>query len=733
MMRSLIGLLLIPFLALMARPAWSAEPVIANACNNPPLQLPTPATDKKIRFRADQGELDLGQAASFSGNVEITQDKNFIRADQATYLKAEDSLVVSGNVSYFTTSGDKIETDDITLQPNAGTGSTKNARFTLADRGHGQAELISIKSGRLGKMLDVQYSGCPPGHDDWYMSVSELKFDKENDIGIARHAVLRFQEIPIFYWPYFDFPLSGKRKSGVLAPVVGASDRLGTTLGVPYYFNIAANMDDTLTPKWLSKRGLQLLNEFRYLSEHSKGTFNLEYLANDTQANTDRSAANFHHQHNLGSNWQVSADLNWISDSEYLEDFENNLALTSQTHLPERIALEYDGAFFQFFTQAFGYQTVDDAATTDATPYSVLPQIHLQTVPTFKVNEINYGFEADVANFQRDNSVNGNRWHLQAATSYPLQNTYAFFKPTLGFHYWGYDLGSTDDLARDADFVESESRSLAYASLDTGLLFDRVFNEGKSVQTLEPRLFYLYVPYRQQDNLPLFDTSLPDFSFATIFRDNRYVGKDRVGDANQVTVALTSRFLDNQSGSEYFTLSAGVISYLEQQRVSIATEKINETHSDLAGEATIRLPGNWYWRSAVQWDSDNNKARRGNMYLQFQPNQRGILNMGYRLHPDALTIANEQLDFSFMWPVFDRWTLQGRWNYSLTESINLQSNLGIEYRKPCCWAFKIFAGRRLTNDGDQTDSILAQLELSSLANIGSSSFNPLKQSMFYED
>lgn len=710
----------------------SIEILKTNSCSNPPLQLPVNPTDNKIRFKADQAELEPGSFASFSGHLEITHGNNFIFADEAKYLKSEDQLEVSGNVNYFTTAGDKIETANISLQPNAGTGSTNSALFTMADRGHGKAGLISISKGQLGAMKDVEYTGCPPGHDDWYMSVSDLNFDHENDIGVARHAVIRFQEIPIFYWPYFDFPLSGKRKSGFLAPVAGASDRLGTTIGVPYYFNIAPNMDNTLTPKWLSKRGLQFLNEYRYITKKSAGALDVEYLANDTQADSDRSAASYKHSHNLGSNWQASANLNWISDSEYLEDFENNLALTSQTHLPERIALEYDGPLVQFYTQAFGYQTVDEAATTNDTPYSILPQIHLQTVPELKSNSLNYDISGDIANFQRDNSVNGTRWNFNAATSYPLKNAYAFFTPKVGFRYWGYDLSSTDDLAREPDFVEKDARSLGYASLDTGLLFDRSFNNGKSIQTLEPRFFYLYVPYRNQEYLPLFDTSLPDFSFATLFRDNRFVGNDRVGDANQVTLALTSRLLDSESGSEFFTISAGMIGYLEKQRVNIQEENSNESYSDLVGESTIRLPGNWYWRSTVQWDQDNNKARQGNMFLQFQPSRNGILNLGYRLHPDEQTIANEQVDISFKWPALDRWTLQGRWNYSLTAEVNLESNLGIEYRKPCCWAFKVFAGKRLTSDGDQSESILAQLELSSLAKIGSSSYNPLKQSMFYE-
>ncbi len=729
-MQRTTGLLLIALLVTAARPAWSIEPGV---CGNPP-QFSSPLqSTSAVQFKADRAELTPGSSASFYGNVEVTQDNTIIQADQAKYFKSRDELEVSGKVKYFTSDGAKIETDAISLQPDASTGSTKNARFTLPQLGHGKAGLITIENQKMGSMFDVQYSGCPAGQNDWYISASEFNIDYEKDLGIARHAVMRFQGVPIFYWPYFDFPLSGKRKSGVLAPVIGASDRVGTTFGVPYYFNIAPNMDDTLTPKYLSKRGLQVLNEFRYISKNSSGNLDLEYLSNDLQTDSNRSAARFNHQQKLGSNWKVDAELNWISDGQYLDDFKNNLALASQTHLPERIALRYEGEKVKFFTQIFGYQTIDEAATTDETPYSMLPQINLQTVPTFKSNSINYSFVGDVSNFQRADSVNGQRGYFQADTSYPLRSSYGFIKPKIGFYYWSYDLSDTDALVRDAEFVEKDSRAIGYTSLDSGLLFDRTFNNGKSTQTLEPRLFYLYVPYRDQENLPLFDTTLPDFWFASLFRENRFVGKDRVGDANQLTVALTSRFLDNESGSEYLSLSAGIINYLEVQQVTLSEEINKKPYSDLAGEATVRLLDNWYWRSALQWDHENNKIRRGNTFLQYQPSQRSILSAGYRLQPNDQTFADEQVDISFMWPAFDRWTFQGRWNHSLTAKTNLETNLGLEYRKACCWAFRLSGNRRLKSDGNQATSVLVQLELTSLGKTGSTAFNPLKQSMFYED
>ncbi|MFV1992666.1 MAG: LPS-assembly protein LptD [Acidiferrobacterales bacterium] len=729
-MQRTTGLLLIALLVTTAEPVWSIEPGV---CRNPPQITSPQRSDSAVQFKADRAELKPGSSASFFGNVEVTQDNTLIRADQAKYFKSRDELEVSGRVKYFTSEGAKIETEAISLQPDANTGSTKNARFTLPNLGHGKAGLIMIENKKVGTMFDIQYTGCPEGQNDWYISASELDIDYEKDLGIAKHAVMRFQGIPIFYWPYFDFPLSGKRKSGVLAPVIGASDRVGTTFGVPYYFNIAPNMDNTLTPVWLSRRGLQFLNEFRYITERSSGNLDMEYLANDTQAGSDRSAAKFRHQQKLGSNWKVNVDLNWISDGQYLDDFKNNLALSSQTHLPERIALGYEGELFQFFTQVFGYQTIDEAATTDETPYSMLPQINLRTVPMFKSNDINYSFAGDISNFQREDSVNGRRGYFHADTSYPLRSSYGYIKPKVGFYYWSYDLSDTDDLVRDANFTEKESRAIGYTSLDSGLVFDRTFSSGKSTQTLEPRLFYLYVPYREQDNLPLFDTTLPDFWFASLFRENRFVGKDRVGDANQLTVALTSRFLDNESGSEYLSLSAGIINYFEVQRVTLAEEIDKKPYSDLAGEATLRLLDNWYLRSAIQWDYENKKARRGNTFLQYQPNQRSILSMGYRLQPNEQTFADEQVDLSFLWPAFDRWAFQGRWNHSLTARTNLETNLGIEYRKPCCWAFRLSGNRRLKSDGNQATSILIQLELTSLGKTGNTTFNPLKQSMFYED
>jgi len=694
----------------------------------------TDLTDTALHVYANEVEVELDRQATFTGNVELLRAGTRITADRLTYDKLKDEVQAFGRVNLTTDRGDSYETDKLFWQPQNETGHTGSGSFLLRGQGRGEAGRMNFEPGQMLRMQKVRYTTCAPGDNDWYLSVKELDLDRDEDIGKAYHGTVRFQGVPIFYWPYLDFPLSGQRKSGFLAPQIGNNSNLGAILGTPYYFNLAPNYDDTLTPRVLSKRGVQLQNEFRYLGRRLSGQLDLEHLPNDREYfDDDRSAAGFRHHQFLGTAWTADADLNWVSDDDYLDDFGDSLAVSARTHLPENVVLGYQGRRWQFSGRAAGFKTVDKTITSDQEPYELLPELRLWTTAAQRPNRINAGVDTAWTRFEHDELITGGRFNLDADLSLPLHASYGFFTPTVGGRYLDYDLSSTPEALQSPPFEETLSETFGYFSLDTGLFFDREYRwrDKNYIHTLEPRLFYLYAPYEDQDGLPVFDTGLPDFTFSSVFRNNRFVGGDRFGDANQATVALTSRILDGVSGAERFRASLGQIYYFRDRLVTLeGGPPETSENSDIVAEVAARLASHWYLRGTVQWDTDQNETEKGGLSVQYHPQPDRIVNLGYRRIRDELPEEEvEQTELSFAWPVSSRWSVQGGWKYSLVEDTNLESSAGLEYRS-CCWALRVSANRRLSSDGNQVNSYLIQLELSGLADIGDESASPLQKSVF---
>ncbi|GMR19852.1 MAG: LPS-assembly protein LptD [Gammaproteobacteria bacterium] len=718
----IVGLLLILSMVTMAYGSDKTACVATSTAVPAQQNLP-------ITIQAQKAEIQGRNEVTFSDKVELKQGNTKVNADRLHYNKEKEQLTAEGHVSLLTEEGHRFNTDVLSYNLKQHSGNTGFSDYALTGLGHGDAQAITIKNKNLLLLKDVRYTTCPEGRDDWYLSVNRLELDKVQDIGIARHAVMRFYHVPLFYWPYLDFPLSGQRKSGFMAPEIGGSGKLGTTLAVPYYFNIAPQMDDTLTPRLLSKRGLQLENELRFLGKHFSGKFAGAYLPNDREYDADRGSASLKTQHRLGEAWSANIDLNWASDRDYMDDFGNYLDVTSKTHLLKKIEARYRADNWRFIGQALGYQTLDDQLPATQKPYAMLPQLRVYTAPRIKPNQFNFNGDAEVTNFVRENSITGYRFRVQPDVSLPFTRSWGFLVPRLGARYWAYNLESTPEEQRSVGFEAQQDTTVGFASLDTGIYFDRETRwfHRPYTQTLEPRLFYLYASRQDQDNLPGFDTSLPDFTFASLFRENRFVGGDRFGDANQLTAALTTRILDGSSGSERMRLSIGEIFYFADREVNLPAGTISQTRSDYIAELGMNLRLNWYARASLQWDTDEDVVRKSSAYLQYQPRADTIFNAGYRLIKDN----QEQWDVSLQWPAWTHWTAMARWNYSAKEQQNLESYAGLEFRQACCWALRGFVNRRLSSNGDQIDTFMLQLELSRLAEVGSRPKNPLEQGLFF--
>jgi LPS-assembly protein len=699
------------------------RPLLPSAAKSRPPTMENPLTD----IRARQLRTVSGGVSEFSGNVEMQQGDQRLTAEQLRYDKATGLADATGNVMFQDSSGASFQTQETHINLESRLGYAGPSYFRLENAGaRGDAERIDFEGPDHTRLTRVRYTTCAPGQDSWFLKMRELNLDTQEDIGTAYHASVDFQGVPIFYLPYLSFPISDQRKSGFLIPRLGSASNRGLEVAAPYYFNLAPNYDDTLTPQFMTKRGLQLQNQFRYLTRHSEGTFELEMLPHDRMENGDNRAAGlYQHKHVFNTLWTGNVDLRAVSDKKYFDDFGDNLGLTTQTHLPQNAGVDYRGPLWNFSARAADYQTIDRTIAPADRPYARLPQINLSTNLPLSPNHVNYFFESEAVNFERSIGVTGERLNLGPALSLPLQNSYGYVTPRLGVRHIAYHLSSTQD--------ETPSLTRGVFSLDSGLIFERDsrWGERRFTQTLEPRLYYLYIPPKGQDGLPNFDTGVPDLSFSNLFRDNRFAGGDRVGDSNQITAAVSTRFIDDSDGTERGRASLGRIYYLADRQVNLPAGPSGAASSDIVGEAATTLASHWHARSTVQWNRADDHLQRYNYYLQYNPAKNRIVNVGKRFSRGDL----EQTDISTEWPIAGRWTFRARSLYSLRDSRNVDSYAGVEYNA-CCWALRVVGSRRLAidtqrdNAATQNSSIMLELELTGLSKLGYVPDSPLRESVF---
>jgi LPS-assembly protein len=717
---------------------WGAE---ESACPfDQAMRLPAqpqrpPSFEGPVYVSADQLEALGGGVSEFIGNVELKRGDGRLRADKVRYDRESGQTDAWGGVALSDVAlGNRYQTSEAHLRLPARTGYAGPGTFVLT-RGHarGDGERTDFEGPNQTRLFGVRYTTCAPGQDSWYLHAGELKLDTAEDIGTAYHAWLEFQGLPVFYFPYINFPISDRRKSGFLPPQVGYSDKRGFELATPYYFNLAPNYDDTLTPRLLTDRGLQLQNEFRHLGRGSSTRFDAEYLYHDRVYGSERYAGLLQHRNQLSPGWSANIDLRGVSDDNYLNDFSDNLNLTSQTHLPRLAEAFYQGDRWNFTARASGFQTIDPTIAPTDRPYMRLPQLVLTASDPAVSNRPQLLLDGEWVNFERSESVTGGRLGLTAGAALPLSNSYAFLTPRVSARGITYSLNATTGETSDPNVASG------VLSLDSGLFFERETRWGGRgfVQTLEPRLYYLYVPYKNQDQQPNFDTSIPDLSFLNLFRDNRFIGGDRIGDANQLTVALSTRLLDDRDGIERLRASLGQILHFADRRVGLPASGSqpgpstlglgDASRSNLVGELAARLIGNWYGQATVEVNEQDYDARRHGAYLQYQPAHNRILAIGERYTRDEL----KQTDFAFQWPLGSHWTALGRSIYSQFDHRNVDSYLGLEYGA-CCWVLRAFATQRYdAGDDRQISSIQLQLELAGLSRIGSVPQSPLTQGLFF--
>ena len=677
--------------------------------------------------RAEQMTGSPDRIIHLDRDVEVVRGSTTVNADHATYRIPEDEVEAQGNVR-MRRFGDRYTGDELKLKIDAGKGYVLNPAYRLErNNAQGKADRIDFQSQEEATVIDGTYSTCEGPDPDWYLKSSQLDLDSGRDVGTAHGSVVYFKGVPILGAPTMSFPLSDARKSGFLPPTVGTTNKGGFEVTVPYYFNIAPNRDLTLYPKVYAQRGLQLGVDGRYLGETYNGETKIEALPNDRQTGTNRWAISSLHSHVLAPGLWYNWNINAASDDDYPSDFSRTITASSQRLLGRDLALTYAPSFWAVTVRASNFQVLQDPITPIIRPYDRLPQINFNAGKQ-DVNGFDWNVDSELTRFWHPDMLRGDRFIVNPRIAYPFIRPGYFLTPKVSLHATTYRLDSPSNaldqrIAGPGD--TSLTRVLPTFSLDSGLVFERdaSFFGAPMIQTLEPRLFYVYTPYKDQSNYPLFDTAEADLSFAQLFSENRFIGSDRISDANQVTAALVSRYIEN-NGAERIRLALGQRFYFSDQRVTLGTAPI-ENRSDLLVSASGRVTQALAVEGNVQYSQSQHSMSRANYGVHWTPAPRKVLNLQYRR--DKLN-ALEQVDTSAQWPIAQRWYGVGRVNYSLPDRKVAEGLAGLEY-KADCWVFRIVGQRIPTATGKATSALFFQLELNGLTKLGSNPLDALKTSI----
>ncbi len=665
---------------------------------------------------------------TLQGNVVVRSSTEKLTADTLIYDKKANKLTASGNV-IMSNNDVVIMSESGYKQINGDQAKLDNATYFFPARNaRGNAKTIKVESKTKVKLKKSTYSTCSKKSNFWQLKTSYLKIDNNKGRGLARNVVLKIKKVPVLYIPVMTFPTDNRRKTGFLMPSIGASDNSGSDIRIPFYWNIAPNRDATITSRFLGKRGYQLITEYRYKHKHSSGIMGFEYLPDDDAFGDDRNLFYYRQFARLGRYWSTNVNLNSVSDPTYLSDLGSSLRQTSVTQLERRIDLTYTRSQWAVRTRFQNYQPLFGIQES----YQRLPQILLNGIFHSQKNpKVFYHTYAEVVNFAHDDNtkITGSRFDFWPGISYRLLSAPGYYvTPKISYRYTAYQL---DNQPLGAD--SAPDRSIPIFSLDAGLFFDRnfKFRSHAYLQTLEPRIYYLYVPNENQDDIPVFDTSKLDFSIYQLFRENRFSGADRHGDANQLTVALTSRFINEDSGLEKFTATIGQILYFQDREVALPGQASELSNNS---DAVARL----VWRptkfqkviAANQWDIDRNESKLSIIAYQYRSDRRHLLNVAYRFREDTI----DQTDLSYVWGLSAKWNMIGRWNYSIKDQTTLEGLAGIEYNN-CCWAIRLL-GRTYIRDinAEKDNSIHLQLVLKGLSKVGDNIDTLFKQSIIgYQD
>ena len=579
----------------------------------------------------------------------------------------------------------------------------------------GGAERIEFLGKGRYRLVNGTFTTCRPGQEDWRLEADALELDYDTEEGRARYPRLRFFGHTVLTAPYVSFPLENRRKSGLLAPYYSQNSRRGLEVGIPYYWNIAPEIDATLTPVYMVKRGEQLKNQARYLQSSYAGELKLEYLPNDEEFGHSRRGVSLQHAQTIRPNLTAQVDYNKVSDDRYFVDLASQVRQVSLRTLPQDAYMTYSGTAFgagySLQTRAQKVQTLQDPLAPIVPPYDRLPQINFNAGKSDLGGFADGGLGAEFVRFKHETQVEGLRYSANPSVAMPLLGPGWFITPKAGMRYAGYSLDRTIEGQDAAPRV-----AIPWLSIDNGLVFERDahFLGNNVTQTLEPRLFYVYAPYRNQDRIPLFDTALADFNYPQLFTENRFSGGDRFGDANQLTLALTSRLLAT-NGQEALRGTIGQRYYFHEERVGLTPTSTLRTspESDIIASVGGRPSRPWTFDATTQYFLREGLVQRFALAGRYSPEIAKVVNASYRFNRDAV----RQIDLSGQWPLAQGWYGVGRYNYSLLDKRLLEGLAGFEYNAGC-WVFRSVVQRIQAAAGVSSMALIFQIEFTGIGQVG---------------
>ena len=701
-----------------------------------------------ITLDADRIEGVAGKDTTAQGNASLRQGDLSIRADSLTYHEGNEDVEARGNVR-LQRKGDTLKGPSLRYSIRDATGVFEKPEFTFTPlpktgqqpvSARGQAESIEFLGESQYRIKDGFFTSCKPGDDGWLVRADELDLDFTRDVGTARGASVYFEGLPIIAAPSFDFSLNDQRKSGFLPPSIGVTGKSGPEVGIPYYLNLAPNYDLTLTPRYMEKRGLQLAEQFRYLQKDYKGDFSAEVLPNDRAADRRRYGMSLAGSYNRDGSLLGGLNLNKVSDDSYFRDLATRINITSQATLLREGFLTYNGKWwdtgsYSATARVQRFQVLQDPDNPIVVPYGRTPQLSLSTLRQ-DIGGFDFGSAAEFVDFSHPSLVNGKRSTLYPSLSLPLITPSFFLTPKVGVHYTYYSLYEIPPSATDPTipaFPNSISRTLPIFSVDSGLIYERETNAlGQGViQTLEPRFYYVNIPFRDQNQIPLFDTAIADFNYAQIFSENMFSGGDRINDARQLTAAVTSRMLLPSNGQEVLRGTFGQRYYFKDQQVTLGPAAPRTYHaSNFLTALSGRVSEHWTLEGASEYDQRDYRTERLTLAARYRPEGLKALNLSYRYLSGDITTTGpiKQVDLSAQWPLVGRWYGVGRFNYSLSDSRIVEGIGGLEYGADC-WTIRFVVQRFALTAGTSSSSLFLQLELNGFSRLGSNPLEALKRSI----
>jgi LPS-assembly protein len=692
-----------------------------------------------IEIEGDSLETLLDRKMKAKGNAILKKGNKTIKAEVIEYDEVSEKLITTGNTNIDLESM-SLRGSKLSLKLSDETGQMDDASFNfkpgdkkeksvikngvvVTKRSYdfrGDAKAIFFEGENKKRLQSGRITTCEADSDDWYLKSSNMEVNTKTDRVNASNAVVEFKGLPVLYTPYINFSLNKNRKSGFLGSTFGTTTKSGFDLQVPYYFNISPNMDATLTARYFGKRGPQADGEFRYLEENYSGKNQIQFMKHDEKSGQDnRYLVKLEHQHKFNNGWSASYNYQKVSDDTYFSDLATMIQVTSVVNLPQRANINYAGDTWKFNALTEKYQTLTDASNS---PYQRLPQLDLSGRKDFDSYILD--FKSQWAYFDRDEKftstytdaqkITGSRLTLTPGITVPFTETYGYIKPKLSANVRSYNLNNSSVSNRDI--------LTPIVSVDSGMYFDRTVNllNQNFTNTLEPRLFYVYIPYKDQSALPNFDTGLADLNMQTLFSENQYNGQDRINDANQLTASITSKFLD-KNGKERLSGIVAQRYYFADRKIFGTELDAKKANSDIFMGGTARLANSLNLDAMFQYDPTSSKLLRSTLSSRYNPEPGKMLNLSYRMIDNVSDNAQDLKVFNAagQWPLGNRFYSIARYNYDLKTSQTIEILGGVEYDGGCWVARTVFDRISLPTSPQPNYTLFVQLELNGLGTIGS--------------